>query len=340
MGKMPRIFVLCFLICVAAFGTILSTGRAVAASSSSNSDELEELLDANGDETQVETEQEYALPVPKSAEENAPTLSEADQGPINPGDRNSEDLFLPVPSDQVGLPAVEGEASDDFMPFFRAGDVRHDSTESRYRKPGFTMFGGVSGKQYATSVVGGTQQGLEIGLNGRILGWSLFRMPMSLHALGAITFTSLNDVTQKDMLLTTTSGTTFVRDVTANSVKERLYRVGPMLEWELSRRFQLFGGVFKYFNEFNTSGANYPEPSGTVGAPPTFIPVDANVVLSQLKENRFTFGGGIEWDFYVIPHASFGLRGWLEPRYASLTLTFSAEPRPRNRTSLDVDEDD
>ena len=329
MGKIRSVFVLRTFIFAAALALGLSSiNNATAAND--DAAELEELLDDAGEETEVETEEEYALPVPQSAEEDSPTLSEADQGALSPGDRSSEDLFLPVPSDQVGLPAVEGEATEDFMPFYKAGDVRHESKDSGFRKPGWTLFGGYSMKTYTTDIIKEAKNGLILGTHFRIFGWDFFRMPLSLHVLASVNFVSLDDV----KIIVLEAGVE--RELAAQSVKERTYRVGGLLEWEFSRRIQAYGGLYKQVSEVEAKGASIVDPNQATG----FRGISASSVTDTLREDIINFGVGLNWDFYVIPHASFGLRAWMEPRYFAMMLTFTAEPVPRNRNSLNFEWDD
>lgn len=329
MGKSPRIFALRFFICAAALVAVLSTINGFAAPSD-DSEELEQLLNEDSDQTEVESEEEYALPVPQSSEAESPVLSEGDPDALSPEGRSTEELFLPVPSDQVGLPGVEGETEEDFLPFTRAGDVRHETADMGYRKPGWTLFAGYAMKSYEV-VVPNSMPGVEVGTHIRLLSGELFSLPMSLHAFGAVTFTSLGDI----------KGTAVFnnaeRTVTVPEVQDRTYRVGALLELQLSRRFQLYGGVFKVFSEQEitnrTRKAHYFDANNNNAQ----VDVSAGPIYDKIDDDRFTPGVGLQWDFYVVPHASLGLRAWAEVRYITVLLTFSAEPVPRNRNSLNFD---
>ena len=59
------------------------------------------------------------------------------------------------------------------------------------------------------------------------------------------------------------------------------------------------------------------------------------VQLQGVGESRsLKLGFGGQYDFYVIPHGSLGLRGYIEQDYAYIGLTMSMEPAPRKRASL------
>lgn len=278
-------------------------------------DELEDLLNEGGDEVEVESEEDFALPVPAPSETNSPVLDEIDQGPLTPSDA-TEDLFLPVPSDQVGLPSVEETVEEDFSPFYRAGDVRHSdaSSESLVRKPGTAVWLGYATKQYSTNLLPNSQNGLEVGISGRLWRSSIFSMPLNFNLFAAATFISLDDLVDR--------GFTFVGN------KDLSIRVGGMIEWEISRRIQLFVGAGKYFTEVSTKGALINE---------AITEVPSGATLAKVDEDPLFVGVGAQWDFHVVPHGSIGARAWAEPGYISLLLTFTVEPIPRNRNSINYD---
>lgn len=288
------------------------------AQSDRTADELEELLNEEGDEVEVETEEDFALPVPTPEEEESPILDEIDQGPLAPSEA-TEDLFLPVPSDQVGVPSVQEDGEEDFSPFYRAGDVRHSqaTNEDLLRKPGFVLWGGYVNKAYTTNLLPDPEAGLEIGMSARIWRTSLFSLPFNLHVFGAATFISISEIIDR--------GLQFVNN------KDLTLRFGGLIEWELSRRISLFAGAGKYFTEISTDGALIQGSiDETVSAGPT---------LNKIDEDPFFVGVGAQWDFHVRPHGSLGLRLWAEPGYVAALLTLTMEPIPRRRVSLNYQMD-
>lgn len=287
------------------------------AQSDRTADELEELLNEEGDEVEVETEEDFALPVPTPEEEQSPVLDEIDQGPLAPSEA-TEDLFLPVPSDQVGVPSVNENYEDDFSPFYRAGDVRHSTStdEDILRKPGTVLWVGYANKEYTTNLLPDVQNGLEVGLSARLWRTTLFSLPFNFHVFGAVTYINLDDLVD--------GGTTFVDNV------DLTIRLGGLIEWEISRRIQLFAGAGKYFTEISTQGALF-------GGQLQDFP--AGATLKKVDEDPFFIGVGAQWDFHVRPHGSLGLRGWAEVGYVSFLLTFTMEPIPKRRVSLNYDLD-
>jgi hypothetical protein len=156
-------------------------------------------------------------------------------------------------------------------------------------------------------------------------------VPLRLNILGSVNFIALNDISGNVVV----DGET--RTITAKSTQDLTYKFGPVLEMEISRRFQLYGGAFLNINELKSKFASYFDVNRV---PPAAVNTNAGPLFAKIKAERFTFGAGAEWAFYVIPHASFGLRAWVQPNYYALYLTFSAEPKPRNRNSLNFEWDD
>lgn len=298
---------------------------AFAQRSSADAEELEQLLDKEGEDIDVETEEEYALPVPAAAEENSPVLNEADADRASPSDRN-QDLFLPVPSDQAGLPAVAGEEDEDFSPFYRAGEMRYENNKAGYNKPAYSIFGGGGVRSYTVAGVEPVRSGFEVGVNLRFLNGTLLKMPLSMHFYGSVSFISIN----------TMYGVSEGRNITVVGVQDTTYRAGLMLELELSRRVQLFGAIYQRQNIVSNEYAHTDTIDPLIG---DYTRTRAGPVTGPLLIRQITGGIGAQWDFYVVPYASLGLRGWLEPGYASLTMVFSLEPRPRNRNSLNFEWD-
>ncbi len=289
------------------------------AQSDRTADELEELLNEEGDEIEVETEEGLGFPVPDPDEEESPVLGEIGQGPSGPG-AAEEDLFLPVPSDQVDAPFLPGGGGrgheGSFLPFYQAGDLRHSSStnEDILRKPGTALWVGYALKDYATRLIKNFQNGFEVGLSTRIWRSSFLSPRLSVHLFGAATFINLEDVTYR--------GDLFVNN------KDKTFRLGGLVEWELSRQIALFGGAGRYSTDITTGG---------VRANDSINYVPAGSVLRRLDADPIFFGVGAQWDFHVQPQGSIGLRSWVELGYTSLLLTFTVEPVPRRQVALNYD---
>lgn len=281
----------------------------LAAQGNDDAAELEELLDSQGDETDVETEEEYALPVPAPAEEDSPVLNEADVDYVAPRETN-EDLFLPVPSDQVGLPAISGvdERDDDAVPFYRAGELRYESNKDiPGAKPPITLHVGYGQRTFAAgSGVTEVQPGFGGGFHTRLLGGRPLGLPISLHADAAVMFTDVGTV----------SGLVEGEPREAVSVAETMYRFGLLAQLELSRRIILYGGVFYRLNEVRNSGGRSSNDNSIQG-------LNVAPLVGALAVREISFGLGAEWDFYVVPFGSLGIRGWYEPGLIVGSLSYS-----------------
>ena len=173
-------------------------------------------------------------------------------------------------------------------------------------RPAFTLDVGVASRNYPTEALPDRKQGAQAGASYRIfnLGQTVF-----LHGYASIAYIRVGDV------------------VNFQNVKDITYHLGGLLEVGVGRRLSLLGGLMIRQNYLTAEpydrtrdGDNRPNPMTQLG---------------QVGEPRtLKLGLGAQYDFYVIPHGSMGIRGYIEQDYAYVSLTLSMEPAPRKRETL------
>ncbi|MCO5144299.1 MAG: hypothetical protein M9962_14520 [Oligoflexia bacterium] len=228
---------------------------------------------------------------------STPPERNANQKNINPDD---DDIFLPTPVD-----ANNTYSAPVILPYDNRVYVQRDDWYSITRnRPVFSLSGGVASRNYPTTAIPDRVTGYNVGVSYRFfdLGQTVF-----LHAYAGLSFFSLGDV----------NGFPDVRDTTLH--------YGPMLEVGIGRRLSLFGTFLRRSNSIET-GVNRG---------------GANPPLSALRgigeEAIWKLGVGAQFDFYVIPHGSLGLRAQIEQDVYQVVLTMAIEPRPRERLDLNFE---
>ncbi|NUM88861.1 MAG: hypothetical protein HUU37_06640, partial [Bdellovibrionales bacterium] len=110
-------------------------------------------------------------------------------------------------------------------------------------------------------------------------------------------------------------------------VKDLTYHLGGMVEFAFGRRFSVFGGITRRWNDISSDTPS-EAVKNTTNQP-------ASVQLANIgEEARLKIGIGAQWDFHVIPHGSLGARIYGEKDYALLSLVMAIEPVPRKRMSM------
>src|SRR5262249_39591439 len=94
-----------------------------------------------------------------------------------------------------------------------------------------------------------------------------------------------------------------------------------LLELGVGRRLSLFAGMLRRWN-----GISSDPHAGTL---------DEELQLANIgEEKRWHFGVGGQYDFYVVPHGSIGLRLYLEQDYGMISFAMALEPKPKQKMTL------
>jgi hypothetical protein len=216
-----------------------------------------------------------------------------------------DDIFLPTPQGQ-------GEPSS-YTPLSTGVPVNtarnEDDGDWRYgwnKRPIFTLHGGISIVNYQVEGVAENLQAPIVGASVRVwdIGQTVF-----LHAYGAFSWVNIGGVGP------------------ISEVKDAIVNFGPMIEIGIGRRLSLFGSILKRNHNIKAG----PDASRQFGSVDNFA--------SQITEDKWMPGVGIQYDFYVIPHGSLGVRAHVEQDVALVALTMSIEPAPRKKLSLNFNEE-
>ncbi len=245
-----------------------------------------------------------AIPDP-TQNNSVSTTPEEDLPPPSNG-MPSEDARLqvnkPIQSDEVFLPAPAAQDNITYTPMGNpivpnsVYDTTFNPVRSKSRPP-FSLILGYGSHTYASNLVQQGVHGFELGAEYRT--WSLADT-LYLSLYGSVTWLSLGAVG------------------TYTDVKDTTLHAGPELQLDLGRRFTLTGSLLYRRNSISaTSGAGVAQ-------------------LDTLHETgQFQFGLGAQYDFYKVPHACVGVRGYVEKDYGALLLTLSLEPIPNRKPDLE-----
>lgn len=263
------------------------------------------------------TEKEVPFnPPPQDFEEPLPSIGE-DALPEPMGSAGSSDNVVnnAPAEDDIFLPAPQGQASEssNYAPLSTGTPVNVSNLDEggdwRYgwnRRPIFTAHGGMSMVNYPVEGVGENIQAPIVGASVRVwdLGQTVF-----LHVYGAFSWVKVGGVGP------------------FTEVKDAIVNFGPMIEVGIGRRLSLFGSILRRNHNFKTSS----DPSTQFGSIDNYA--------NQIAKDKWMPGVGIQYDFYVIPHGSLGIRAHVEQDVALVALTMAIEPAPRKKLSLNFNEE-
>jgi hypothetical protein len=109
-------------------------------------------------------------------------------------------------------------------------------------------------------------------------------------------------------------------------VKDNITHFGGLLEVGVGRRFSLFGSLLRRGHTLSSDRIEGGQ----------FESIDA--FTNIISNEGWKFGVGAQYDFYVIPHGSLGIRGHVEVDMALVALTMALEPQPRKRMKFGFDD--
>jgi hypothetical protein len=283
---------------VATLMIALAAGLASAAD-----DDLPEPTDG-GDEAVSAPAPEDALP--------DPSLGEGVDSLPQPGvDAQSENpknvVNKPLESDDIFLPTPTAQESINYAPLGSPVSNRTVSDDWRVgmeRRPLVSLHGGVAIYNYPSEAVEANRNGPTVGGSVRIFD---IAQTIFLHAYGSVGWVKLGGVGP------------------FTDVKDTVIHLGGLLEVGIGRRLSLFGSLLKRGHTLK-SGPDASLQFGTVER------------YTDLINEGWKLGIGAQYDFYVIPHGSIGIRGHIEQDMGLVALTMAMEPRPRKKLSLNFSE--
>jgi hypothetical protein len=170
----------------------------------------------------------------------------------------------------------------------------------------FSLHGGIGVWSYPTTAIPDNKSGPTVGASARVfnLGQTVF-----LHVYGAFSWTKLGRVGPFP------------------DVKDTILQYGALLEVGIGRRLSLFGSFLRRGHSLRVTS----DPSGQYSSLEQYVP---DIAPSEWKP-----GIGIQYDFYVIPHGSIGIRAHVEQDMGLVALTMALEPQPRKKLSLNFDDE-
>lgn len=249
--------------------------------------------------------EDETLPDPSLGGEALPEPS-ADRGQENAKNQvnrppEDDEVFLPTPAvnDNINYAPVGSPAP------------RISSDDSDWRvltanRPMFSIMLGMANKGYVNDQVEGRITGPSAGISLRVLnlGQTIF-----LHLQANYSWFSLGDV------------------LSISGVKDEQLQYGAAVEVGVGRRFSLFGTLLRRQSRVSDGKVGNTIPTG-------YNPGDLQFIG---EEPTWYAGLGAQWDFYVIPHGSLGVRANVEMDLFTINLTMAMEPRPRKKLSFNMD---
>lgn len=257
----------------------------------------------------------------------APSLGE-DSLPEPSADRAQENAANQVnqqpADDEVFLPAPGGNDSINYAPADR-GATRYSSRDEREwqvmrDRPIFTLYAGTAFKDYpgnpsyANDVERTRTTGVTVGASVRVIDLA---QTVFAHIYFDYSWYSVGDIGPKENPASSIA-----------QVKDETFHIGPMIEIGVGRRISLFGSLLR--RQARVSA----DKVGVLNVDQQ----DVGNLVGIGEKPTWQLGVGLQWDFYVIPHGSLGLRGHIEQDLAMVTLALAMEPAPRKKLNLNFDD--
>jgi hypothetical protein len=243
---------------------------------------------------------EENLPAPSLGDEDLPppaleTQRQSVRNQVNP-DGTDDDIFLPTPAtqDNVNYAPLGSPVSNRNI-------IDADWRLGMDNRPVFSLHGGVGVFNYPSEAVAENRSGATVGASIRLLN---IAQTIFLHAYGSYSWTKLGIVGP------------------FSEVKDTVQHLGGLIEIGIGRRLSLFGSLLRRNHTLKTS----EDASGQFGKIDNYA--------NQIVNDGWKLGVGAQYDFYVIPHGSIGIRAHVEQDMGLVALTMALEPKPKKRLSL------
>lgn len=284
----------------------LATILALAPASSRCEDDLP---DPSGTESAVGTPPpEDVLPDP-SLGDGKDSLPEPGESIKQENTKNQ--VNVPVEDDEVFLPAPAGQESINYAPVAREQSTR-GMQDSEWRlgmenRPIFSLQAGGEVYNYPSEAVKSNRSGPSVGGSIRVID---IAQTVFLHGFTTFSWIDLGGVGP------------------FTEVKDTVIHAGAMIEIGIGRRISLFGSLAKVSHTLKSG----PDSSKTFGTVEKFSP--------DIINEGWKLGLGGQYDFYVVPHGSIGVKAHVEQDMALVALTMALEPKPKKRLSLNFQDAD
>lgn len=290
--------------------TILSSVLAVSSAQADDLDlpppnsGLEEEIPYSPPPPQDDLDEEN-LPSPSLGDDNLPEPGldlqrQSNRNQVNPADER-DDIFLPTPMVRDNV---------NYAPLGSPVTNRSVNTNDwRYgmeTRPIFSLHAGAGVFSYPSDAVQTSRSGPTVGASIRLIN---IAQTVFLHAYGSYSWPRLGPVGP------------------FAEVTDTVQHLGAMIEVGIGRRLSLFGSLLRRNHTLKATG----DTSGSFGSINNY---------SELTNEGWKLGVGIQYDFYVIPHGSIGVRGHIEQDMGLVALTMALEPKPRKRLSLNFQDID
>lgn len=248
---------------------------------------------------------EENLPAPSLGDEDLPeptleTQRKSSNNQVNPGDEN-DDIFLPTPTVQDNV---------NYAPLGSPVSNRNlgdaDWRLGMDNRPVFSLHAGMGVYNYPSVAVQENRGGATVGASIRLIN---IAQTIFLHAYASYGWVGLGAVGPY-----------------AN-VKDTVQHLGGMIELGIGRRISLFGSLLRRNHTLDATQSVATNP----------VNIDT---YTDLVNEGWKLGVGIQYDFYVIPHGSLGVRAHVEQDMGLLVLTMALEPKPKKRLSLNFQDVD
>lgn len=250
---------------------------------------------------------EENLPAPSLGGEELPepTLEaqrKSSKNQVNPSDEK-DDIFLPTPTvqDNVNYAPLGSPVSNRTL-----GDS--DWRMGMDNRPIFSLHSGMAVFNYPSEAVQENRGAVTVGASIRVLS---IAQTVFLHAYGSYSWAKLG-----------TAGP-------FSNVGDTVQHLGGLIEVGIGRRISLFGSLLLR----NHTLKGILNPNATLNS-------GTNLDTFTLANDGWKLGVGIQYDFYIVPHGSIGLRAHVEQDMGLLAIAMAIEPTPRKRLSLNFQETD
>jgi hypothetical protein len=251
--------------------------------------------------------EDESIPAPSLGDDALPEPS-VDRGQ----EKAKNQVNRPPEDDEIFLPTPNVNDNVYYAPVGTpAPRVSAEDADWRYvgsRRPIFSLYTGFGFKSYPNDLVKENRtMGYTVGASVRVLslGQTVF-----LHAYYDFSIYGVGDVGS------------------VAGVNEHTQHMGGLLELALGRHISLFGSLLR--RQSNVTAAPMDTSRG-------YVP-NLDDLEDVGEEATWFLGAGLQWDFYVIPHASIGLHLHAEQDLYSLSLAFALEPAPAKKFNLNFDD--
>ena len=226
-----------------------------------------------------------------------PNVNRGRVGDVRNTPQEQDDIFLPTPAVQDNV---------NYAPLGTPVSSRTNYEDNDWRlsmnnRPAFSLGVGGGVRSYPDTNIPDRKMGYSVAGSWRVLN---IAQTVFLHAYASATLFDVGDVGPYAQ----------VKDITMH--------LGPMVEIGIGRRLSLYGSLLRRSNTIQAAEGPFKNPA----------------FLSNVDEpTSWQLGFGGQWDFYVIPHGSLGVRAHFERDVAVFFLTMALEPAPRKKLSLNFD---